>query len=337
MPGPNLRVALLGGVPELLGGGGLELQLRRTAAALRALGHDARPIAEWGAGDEVDVVHAFNHGGDVVHFVEHWRRTPAAFVFSPVLVVAPSHEWRTRLGKHVPVPGFPARAIRDLVRKADVTVGLTRWEADFMAQLAGVGADRTAVIPNGVDPVEPAAALPDLPDRFVLSVGAVSPRKGQSRVAVALAQSHLNYVVIGAYEGSRHPESFEREVQDTQGAWLGEIHDPAVVRGVMAKATALVQLSEREGQSLAVLEALASGTPVVASDLPSHRELAAAHPGWVEIAADPDDVERAVTAVVASSAGKPAPTIPAWAEVAEDLVGVYRRACARPARTGQLR
>lgn len=330
-----LRIALLGGVPELLGGGGLEHQLLRTGEALRALGHDARPAHAWRAGDEIDVVHAFNHGGDIVHYVEHWRRAPAAFVFSPVLVVQPSHEWRTRVGRHLPIPAFPARAIRTLVGKADLTIGLTAWEADLMAQLGGVDRARCVVIGNGVDPVEPATELPALPEDFVVSVGSVSGRKRQAAVAEALAGVGVPYVVIGGAEGDTDPDAFRRTVAATGGAWLGELHDPATIRGIVGRARAHAQLSEREGQSLAVLEALASSTPVLASDLPSHRELRDAHPGWVTVVDGPEALARAAASLTAPSGA--APQIPTWREIAAHVVEAYRTAMTRPARTGQDR
>ena len=167
---------MLGGVPALLGGGGLELQMERTAAALRRRGHDVRDVRAFEPGDAVDVVHAFNHTGDVAHAIEHWRQTPAGLVLSPVLVVEPSHEWRTRVGKHLPIPTFPARALRDLLRASDAVVALTEWERAFMTQHGPVPAERVVIIGNGVDPVAPGSAPAELPERFLVSVGAVSPR-----------------------------------------------------------------------------------------------------------------------------------------------------------------
>lgn len=334
MPTAALRVALLGGVPALLGGGGLEIQVRETMRALRALGHDARPVHEFAPGDAVDVVHAFNHTGDVAHYVEHWRRTPAAFVLSPVLVVRPSHEWRTRVGRHLPIPTFPARALRDLLRKADAVVGLTEWERAFMVRLGPVPAERCVVVGNGVTPVDGAAELPALPDRFVVSVGSVSPRKGQHAIADALREHALPYVVVGSYEGADRA-GFDRAVAATGGRWLGEISDPGVVRGIVKRAEALVLVSEREGQSLAVLEALACGTTVIVSDLPSHRELQALYPEWVRLIDAPGEVPEAVARRRDPKAAIPA--IPSWNDVAEQLVDVYRAAIARGARTGQER
>lgn len=324
---------MLGGVPALLGGGGLELQMERTAAALRRRGHDVRDVRAFEPGDAVDIVHAFNHTGDVAHAIEHWRQTPAGLVFSPVLVVQPSHEWRTRIGKHLPIPTFPARALRDLLRASDAVVALTEWERAFMTQHGPVPAERVVVVGNGVDPVAPGAAPAELPERFLVSVGAVSPRKHQLEVAEALASGEWPYVIVGGSDGIE-PAVLDRATEATGGRWLGQIGDPARVRAIVERATALVLLSEREGQSLAVLESIAAGTPVIASDLPSHRELQARWPGWVTIVDGPADVEAAASGL---RAGATPPAVPTWDDVAGELEQVYRRVAALPARTGAER
>ena len=54
---------------------------------------------------------------------------------------------------------------------------------------------------------------------------------------------------------------------------------PRTSRACSATRSVLVHVSRAEVQSLAVIETLAQGTPVVLSDIPSHRELAAALPG----------------------------------------------------------
>ena len=74
-------------------------------------------------------------------------------------------------------------------------------------------------------------------------------------------------------------EAFAAAVDRAGGLWLGELSDQPTVRAVVRAASALVHLSAAEGQSLAVLEALAEGTPVAASPLPANRELERRYPG----------------------------------------------------------
>jgi glycosyltransferase involved in cell wall biosynthesis len=55
--------------------------------------------------------------------------------------------------------------------------------------------------------------------------------------------------------------------------WLGEVDDRRLVE-LYRQAAVLIQPSLHEGFDLPVLEGLAVGVPVVASDLPVHREVA---------------------------------------------------------------
>lgn len=254
-------------------------------------------------------------------------------MLSPVLVVAPSHEWRTRVGKYLPIPTFPARALRTLVQAADAVVALTAWEQAFMTALGPVPAERVTVVPNGVDPVDATSPGVELPERFVLSVGSVSPRKHQLEVAEALAGQDLPHVIVGGIDGV-DPGRLRGAAAATGGSWLGELHDAGQLRAILERAAALVLLSEREGQSLAVLEALAAGTPVIASDLPSHRELQARWPGWVTIVDGPQAVAQAAATLSPSA---PQPQIPTWDDVAAALEPVYRWAAAQTPRTGAER
>ena len=80
---------------------------------------------------------------------------------------------------------------------------------------------------------------------------------------------------------------WEAAVAGAGARWLGEVSDPAPSRGCSATRPSLVHLSRAEVQSLAVIETLAHGTPVVLSDIPSHRELAAAYPARVRLRREP--------------------------------------------------
>lgn len=345
----------------MLGGGGLEIQAERTAAALRERGHDVRHVQRADRDWAPELLHVFGHTADVGHFLHHWRRHPARLVVSPVVVVPPAREWRLKLGTRLPIPAFEPRVLRALVQRADALIALTCWEAELLKSVGGNRTAPIATIGNGVDrPAElpdrdalSRALGTDLPERYAIVVGAVSERKRQAEIARALAGT-LPLVVVGGWDG---PESgraeFDRLVETTGGRWLGELSDRPTVLGLVAHAEALVHLSDAEGQSLAVLEALSLGTRCVLSDLSQQRELAQHHPAAVAIVERDGDLPGALRRLGdatrpgvtsdrsdsggrdSTSAGPPdrdpaEPAIPSWDDVAAQVEDVYAAIDAPP-------
>ena len=227
-----------------------------------------------------------------------------------------------RLLSRLPRPVFPARERRALLARADSIVAITRYEASLVRALIGDDA-RVCVIPNGVDLVTPAEQPPVDVVGAVLLLGGVSERKRQAGVIEAL-DGVARVVVAGGWSGGEDAlRNFERVVAKAGATWLGEVRDPSAVAALQRDALALALMSRAEVQSLAVLEALAAGTPVLLSDIPSHRELAAAFPGSVYLISELSDLAAAVAAI--RSAGQPPrPVLPSWRVVAVQLVAVYR-------------
>jgi glycosyltransferase involved in cell wall biosynthesis len=330
MPDGALRVAFMGGVPASLGGGGLELQMQRTAQALQRGGVEVFAAAAEPEPRPFDVLHAFGSEPDVWHALHHWRRNPAPLVLSPVIVAAPGAQERLlRLSARLPLASLSPRMRSLVVRRADASVALTAHEARLLRAL---GARRVEVIPNGVEPPGPDAPLPDgLPEGYVLLLGAVSARKRQADTVRALGAAGLPVVVAGGFDGTpAERRRFEAAVVEAGARWTGEV-DPPVARTLLRRARALVHLSRAEGQSLAVVEALAEGTPVIATPLPANAELAARHPAHVRLVEGEGEVAGALTAL--ERARGPAPSVPTWDDVAAALQGVYRSVLAGRAST----
>ena len=334
MTGQPLSIAFLGGVPPAMGGGGLEGQMEATAAALRALGHRVERVERLAPDEPFDVLHAFRAELQLYELLGHWQRNRAPLVVSPVLGVAPGREERLlRAAAALPAPVTSARMRRAVFGRAAALVALTEHEREVLVRVFAAPADRIAVVPNGVDAVEPRppAGLPEGP--FLALVGHVHPRKGQAAVLRAVGRD-VPVVVAGGVPGDEGERSaFERVAADAGAVWLGDVRDPAEVRGLQQAATATALLSEAEGLPLTVLESLAAGTPAIVSDLPVHRELERRHPGWVRVVAGPDAVAAAFRELAAAPPSPPAPEVPAWAAVAERLAGVYRDAIARSSAT----
>lgn len=171
----------------------------------------------------------------------------------------------------------------------------------------GIGAERLAVVPEAPAPVltprgpEEIAAVRKryrLPADYLLWVGGLQTPDPRKRVAaLAKAPRELPLVLVGATKPWAH------ELPDvTLTGHVSDDHLAAIYSG----ARALVFPSDDEGFGLPTVEALACGTPVVASDLPVLREVLGDRATFVESG----DLEGLLAA--AAAARRPAPQPPAW-------------------------
>jgi len=322
-----LEIRFAGGMPPALGGGGMELQMQRTAEALGRLGHSVARVEAAPAGECFDVLHAFHAEAWLTHILPHWKRNRCPLVVSPVLTIRPGLEQRTmRLARRIPGLHTSARQRSDVLGTADAIVALTEYERGLLVSDLGAPAERVCVIANGVTPIEP-GRLPALPEGvttepFALMLGNVSARKRQVEVLEAAA-GRLPFVVAGGFEGTEGERLGWLAAVERHGAvWLGEVGDQLAVRALEAAATALVLFSAAEGQSLALLECLAVGTPVVISDIPSHRELAERFPDHVRVVAKAAEIGSQLELLRSRRAPPPA-AVPTWDDVARALEEVY--------------
>lgn len=134
------------------------------------------------------------------------------------------------------------------------------------------GIKNVYVTPNGVDRTifHPAAkqTLFDVPKRYVLFVGTLEPRKNLDLLlhtwdAIKNDFKQTWLVIVGVsgnvFRTINYPHQMERV------HFLGYVDDETLA-GLYANATLFVLPSQDEGFGLPVLEAMASGTPVVVSD-----------------------------------------------------------------------
>jgi glycosyltransferase involved in cell wall biosynthesis len=165
---------------------------------------------------------------------------------------------RDRLVFRLVVP----RAVRDAARVLTVS---ERTKRDLL-ELYGVDSAKVVVSPNGVDP---AFAPGSGPRDYVLTVGAVQRRKNQLAALEAAAAVGLPLVVVGPEKDS----AVAAELRE-RGARLEGYVPTERLADLYRGAACLVQSSSYEGFGLPVVEAMASGTPVVALPDPAVREVA---------------------------------------------------------------
>ena len=126
-------------------------------------------------------------------------------------------------------------------------------------------------------PVESSRPTTLVPDRFVLTVG-IAPHKRLVDVIRAWAEARERHHSVGdlvIVGGMMPSESVEAHSSAGHGIHqIGYLTDRAELRWLYEHAQAVVCLSEVESFSMVVQEARSLGCPVVASDIPAHREVA---------------------------------------------------------------
>lgn len=170
-------------------------------------------------------------------------------------------------------------------RYADAIVVPTHTVAEQLSDLLDVG-DRVRVIGGApsttLDPgpsADSRARDLELPERYLICVGTIEPRKGIAELIAALAHSEapdVPLLLIGQQgSGGIDPEALAAAAGLEEGRVrvLGALDDTALAVA-LSRATAAVVPSFAEGFGLPVIEAMSFGVPTVHSDAPALVEVA---------------------------------------------------------------
>jgi glycosyltransferase involved in cell wall biosynthesis len=261
---PGARDADLLGVPHE------RLPLRDHGRAAVGAARSARQLAGAVHRFEPDLVHAQNVKSSVTAraaalAARPHRRPPVLATFHGVLPV----EYR--------------RAAR-LLQAADHTACVSSDLRESIVA-AGLGAARTSLVRNAITPAAPLgeearAALDDElglgAGPVVAIVGRLVPQKAHERFIVAARRivdelPESRFLVLG--EGPRRAEIEAMILAGDLSRQVLMTGVRADARTVMARADLVVFSSDWEGLSIAALEALAAGTPVVSTDVQGMRGL----------------------------------------------------------------
>jgi alpha-1,3-rhamnosyl/mannosyltransferase len=206
------------------------------------------------------------------------------------------------------------------VRRADAVIAVSEATKRDVVDLYGISADKVTVTPHGVDPAfSPGKAEPES-GGYVLFVGAIQARKDPLAAAAAAAAVDLPLVVVGPEKEPALASALRARGADVRG-WVEKDELARLYRG----AAALVLPSRFEGFGVPVLEAMASGTPVVLSDDAALAEVA----GDAGVYADNGDFAAALRRALDerarwSAAGLARARSFSWEESARRTADVYR-------------
>jgi glycosyltransferase involved in cell wall biosynthesis len=222
-------------------------------------------------------------------------------------------------------------------RRADEVLTLSEHARGQIVERLGIAPERVTAIPCAVDhdrfrpePDEHDAALPSLPERFVLYPANLWPHKNHDRLLRAFAAAgvgDLHLVLTGQTYGRPLPGPANDRVHHLGHLPFEQL--PALYR----RATAMVFPSLFEGFGMPLVEAMASGCPVAASDRGAIAEVC----GDASLRFDPTDevaIANAIRDVVGDAAlrsrleaaGLARAAGFRWDDVAARHVAVYRRA-----------
>ncbi len=192
------------------------------------------------------------------------------------------------------------------VRRARRIIAVSESTKSDLIRYYGISPAKVDVVYNGVNPnfrPVPAAKVADfrlqrdLPDRFILFVGTLEPRKNVTRLIDAYARlsgSRPPLMLLGG-KGWLYDEIFARvEMLDLQNEvnFVGYVPAEELPLWYNA-ATLFVYPSLYEGFGLPPLEAMACGTPVVTSEASSLPEVV----GQAGLLADPTSSEALAAAM----------------------------------------
>jgi glycosyltransferase involved in cell wall biosynthesis len=254
------------------------LDLARAARAVRGA------LRSW----QPDVIHAHNVKATALALTGLRAARLRLPVLSTLHGVAPRQMW----------------AAAKILRFADAVAAVSE-EVCQAAIAGGLGADRIEVVPNGVDEIPPLSAAARiaydrefaLHGQVVAAVGRLVPVKAHERFLEAAAivlesRPETTFLIIG--DGPEGPALRQTAAKLGISGAVRFAGARADARLLIDRADLLVFSSDREGHSIAALEALAAGTPVVSTDVAGMRQLLGSGAGMIVVGAQPGELAAAI-------------------------------------------
>ena len=252
--------------------------------------------------------------------------------------------WFIRHPDHVaPDVRVYERVLRRAVARGAWIHAVSEHGAREATELLGVTADRIRVVPWGIPPVSAPTVIAPAVQRimndgpFVLSLGALEPRKNLVRLVDAFASINDASLVLAGPDG-RDSDAVNAAIDRLPPDARSRVHRLGVVSndvasGLLANAAVLAYPSLDEGFGFPLLEAMRVDTPVVAAASGAIPEVA----GDAAVLVDPADTVALATAireVVTDTsvrnrliaAGRDRAALFTWERTADGLVALYEAA-----------
>lgn len=283
---------------------------------------------------------------DVLHYLDSYgpvarpRGVPLALTVHDILPLTHPEYFRPRSRRYL------APLMSRTIPRADAIMAISGATAQTLIDRLHVSPERIRVVHNGVEPLfrpAPAAEVARARRRYgiewpyLIAVGAIERRKNLPRVIRAFAQARreagLPHHLLLVGSAGLGDEEVVEAITSAGVAGLTHLlgYTPrADLPALLTGADVALYLSLAEGFGLPIIEAMACGTPVIASTAPALVEVA----GDAALLVDPTDEEgitRALTDLCRDPAGRSRLSQAGveqarrytWARVADEAIRLY--------------
>ena len=255
---------------------------------------------------------------------------------------------KQRLGGSIEQPGREV-VEQDLVLSADRIIAFTPEEAEALVTLYGADSSHIEIVPGGVDPEvfrpgdkASARARTGLgsDDQIILSVGRLDPFKGLEilvRAFAAIEGPRARLLVVGGGPADQEAGRLQAVVESlgigNRVQWQAAVPQSRLADYFRA-ADIYVMPSHHESFGLAALEAMACGTPVVATEVGGLKELVQdGRTGRLVPSNRPEELTRALAELLGDAALRTRLGLAArerarqfsWEQSARQQLDVYRK------------
>lgn len=313
--------------PVRIVGRALRVPYRGTVAPICFSRRSFRRIKRIVEGFRPDVLHAHEPLAPSTSMLATFAAT------APVVATFHAYADRSRLME------MAGPVLRTVHRRISASIAVSEAAAEFLARSVPAPVE---IVPNGIDvdrfatPGPPLRGLP--PGRWIVWVNRLDPQKGFPVLVRAFARlaSELDDVhLLVAGDGvDRDALELLSDPHRQRVRMLGTVRHDALPRYLAAADVFVSPAVGQESFGIVLVEAMAAGIPVVASDIPGYREVVRdGTDGLLVPPQDPDALATAIRQVLQEhelasalvEAGRERAQEFSWKAVVPRLEAVYRR------------
>jgi glycosyltransferase involved in cell wall biosynthesis len=223
---------------------------------------------------------------------------------------------------------------RDAAQRSDRIIAVSHFTAQQVINLLGIEPAKVRVVHHGVRPRAGAQACESRRERIILHVGAIQYRKNTSRLVDAFEKTARDWqLVLAGSHGFGATQILDRIARSPARERIRVLgYVPAAELEIWyARAMIFAFPSLDEGFGMPVLEAMAAGTPVIASRRSAVPEVAG-DAAWLIDPDDPDELPNALVELTQNpakrtelaAAGVSQASRFRWSDAVEKTWRVYR-------------